>query len=428
MIKEEENENIKINENQKKQLRIFAKKIEEIISEFKNRKKLGTKINEEDNLKNIDFKQYDEFFEKIEKQKNTVKAYKLKLENDAKYIEIIEKQDELKYLNEEFKKKKKEYDYLIETSKNLDKFQNNYLNDEIRYYKGEIDKMKKYISEKNNEYMQYNNIIKEIRKEMDDIDKKNNSVKDNIEFIRWEINFNNNLKLLEKKALNENQENYKEEMEKEKAAAKLQRQNIRDRYNEIYKQKKDIENEVKDLEKELSKYKYEEKINNMKIKEIQKIENKIKLNTIKEKGKKNNLKKIQMKEKWLNSKRIENIMAESLKNNFSIKNNYLQLLEEDKRQINIKKTKPGLTIAKNKMVKSNSSIDVFKTKREVIKQKREKEKEEFMKNFDKDLKKYEEQKGEVIQEIKSLREEIEKSLNNNGINDNFINNIKKEDE
>ena len=428
MTEKEEIDNIKINEKQKKQLRIFAKKIEEIISEFKNRKKLGTKINEEDNLKNIDFKQYDEFFEKIEKQKNKVKAYKLKLENDAKFIEITEKKDELKYLNEEFKKKKKEYDYLIESGKKLNKFQNNYLNDEIKYYKGEIDKLKKDIYEKNIVYINYNNVIKGIRKEMNDLDKKYNLVNDNIEFTRWERNFNINMKLLEKNEKKESLEDYKEKLEMGKAATQLIKENLKNKYNEIYNIKKNIENEVKTLEKELSKYKYEEKINNAKVKEIQKIENKIKLNTIKEKNKKSNLKKIQMKEKWLNSKRIENIMAESLKNNFSLKNNYLQLLEDEKKQIKIKKTKPGLTIAKNKMIKSNSSIDVFKTKREIIKQQREKEKEEFMSNLDKELKKHEEQKGEVIQEIKSLKEEIEKSLNNNGINDNSINNINKENE
>ena len=109
------------------------------------------------------------------------------------------------------------------------------------------------------------------------------------------------------------------------------------------------------------------------MKEIIKIENKIKLNTIKEKNRKANIKKEQIKQKWLTSKKMENLMAESLKNNFSYRNNYLQLLEDDKKQINIKRTKPGLNIAKNKMVKSNSSINVLTSKREEIKNERNNE-------------------------------------------------------
>ena len=423
---EEENNNIKINEKQKEYLRIFSKKIEEIISEFKNRKKYKTKINEEDNLKKIDFKEYDDFFKEIERQKNIIKEYKLKLNNDEKYVEMIEKKDELKYLKEDLKGKKKEYLYLIETNKQLEKFNNTYLNDEIKYYKDEVEKLRKDIFAKNKEYINYNEKLKDLRKEIDEIERTNSLIKDNIEFTRWKINNDTKNKKLANNTKNESLESYEKKIIIEKASHKLQKENLEKNYNEIIKKKQKIENEVKELENELSKYKDEEKINSMKLKEIIKIENKIKLNTIKEKNRKANIKKEQIKQKWLTSKKMENLMAESLKNNFSYRNNYLQLLEDDKKQINIKRTKPGLNIAKNKMVKSNSSINVLTSKREEIKKKKEKEKEEFMSNLDKELKKHEEQKGEVIQEIKSLKEEIEKSLNSDGINDKFIDNMKKE--
>ena len=423
---EEENNNIKINEKQKEYLRIFSKKIEEIISEFKNRKKYKTKINEEDNLKKIDFKEYDDFFKEIERQKNIIKEYKLKLNNDEKYVEMIEKKDELKYLKEDLKGKKKEYLYLIETNKQLEKFNNTYLNDEIKYYKDEVEKLRKDISAKNKEYFDFNEKLKELQKEIDVIERTNSLIKNNIEFTRWKINNDTKNKKLANNTKNESLESYEKKIIIEKASHKLQKENLEKNYNEINKKKQKIENEVKELENELSKYKDEEKINRMKLKEIIKIENKIKLNTIKEKNRKANIKKEQIKQKWLTSKKMENLMAESLKNNFSYRNNYLQLLEDDKKQINIKRTKPGLNIAKNKMVKSNSSINVLTSKREEIKKKKEKEKEEFMSNLDKELKKHEEQKGEVIQEIKSLKEEIEKSLNSDGINDKFIDNMKKE--
>ena len=51
-----------------------------------------------------------------------------------------------------------------------------------------------------------------------------------------------------------------------------------------------------------------------------------------------------------------------------------------------------------------------------------------MSNLDKELKDFERQNVETIQEIKSLRDEIEKSLESNKIYDNCIDNIKKEKE
>ena len=59
-MSEEEDENIIHNEKQKKQLLVFSKKIEEIISEYQNRKKFGIPKIKEDNLQKVDLKQYNE--------------------------------------------------------------------------------------------------------------------------------------------------------------------------------------------------------------------------------------------------------------------------------------------------------------------------------------------------------------------------------
>ena len=230
---EEENNNIKINEKQKEYLRIFSKKIEEIISEFKNRKKYKTKINEEDNLKKIDFKEYDDFFKEIERQKNIIKEYKLKLNNDEKYVEMIEKKDELKYLKEDLKGKKKEYLYLIETNKQLEKFNNTYLNDEIKYYKDEVEKLRKDISAKNKEYFDFNEKLKELQKEIDVIERTNSLIKNNIEFTRWKINNDTKNKKLANNTKNESLESYEKKIIIEKASHKLQKENLEKNYNEI---------------------------------------------------------------------------------------------------------------------------------------------------------------------------------------------------
>ena len=78
------------------------------------------------------------------------------------------------------------------------------------------------------------------------------------------------------------------------------------------------------------------------------------------------------------------------------------------------------------MKNSLSSMDIFNSRREEMKIKREKERQEFMSNLDKELKSYEEQKGQTIQEIKLLRDEIEKSLQSDKIDDKYIDNFKKE--
>ena len=112
-MSEEEDENLLHNEKQKKQLLVFSKKIEEIISEYQNRKKFGIPKIKEDNLQKVDLKQYNEFYEKMEEQKNMANAYKQKLNNDEKFDEITKKEDELKNLKQEFQEIEKEYQYLL---------------------------------------------------------------------------------------------------------------------------------------------------------------------------------------------------------------------------------------------------------------------------------------------------------------------------
>ena len=90
---DEEDENFKNNRNQKKQLLAFSQKIEELISEYKNRKKFGIQKIKEDNLQKVDLKQYSEFVVNIEELKKQSDACKLKLNNDDKFAEIIQKED-----------------------------------------------------------------------------------------------------------------------------------------------------------------------------------------------------------------------------------------------------------------------------------------------------------------------------------------------
>ena len=417
MNEEDENMmNIIQNDKQKKQLQIFSQKVEEIINEYKNRKKFGLGKLKEDNLQKVDLKQYNDFFDKVEEQKNKVITYKMKLNNDFKFSEITQKEDELNFLKNEYKLKEKEYQYLMETNKRLDGFHNNLLNEEINYYENELKKLKDEMLEKNKEHINYNEQAKKIRIEINQLEKEYDLIQKNIEL---KIDINKNEKL------------YKEEitdeiLKKEKEAFFNTIESVEKEFNRQCRERDILEKEVNTLKDVLSKYRYNAHINELKIKEVLKIENEIKLNNINEQKKILNLKKNKEKEKKLNAKKIKNLMAESFKNNFPFKNNYKIFLEEEKKQKIILNKKLKLDIPKYKMNVSRSSADIFKTKREQLKSLREKEKDEFMNNLDKELREHEEKKEIVIQEIKSLKDDIEKSLGLNKIDDIYLDNMKKE--
>ena len=418
-MSEEEDENIIHNEKQKKQLLVFSKKIEEIISEYQNRKKFGIPKIKEDNLQKVDLKQYNEFYEKMEEQKNMANAYKQKLNNDEKFDEITKKEDELKNLKQEFQEIEKEYQYLLKSNRRMDGFHNNLLDDEINYYTTELKNIKGDITLKNKEHIKYNENIKETRKEINSLEKIYDLIQKNIEF---------------KKELNKNPIYFTEEItneivETEKENLTNQVESAANVYKKLLKVKDNLENNVIKLKEELSNYKYDAHINELKMKEIEKIENEVKANKVNEQNKIKNLKKIEENERKKKTKKMKNLLVDSFKNNFPFKNNnYKLLLEEEKKQKYHLNGKPKFIITKNRMKNSKSSIDVFSTRREEIKKKREKEKEEFMSNLDKELKEHEEQKGKVFQEIKSLKDDIEKSLESNKISDDYLVNLKKEKE
>ena len=409
----EEDENFINNKKQKKQLMAFSQKIEEIISEYKNRKKFGIPKIKEDNLQKVDLKQYNEFLEQIEEHKTIVNKYKIKLNNDDKFNEITQKEDELKYLKNEFKIKEKEYKYLLESNKKLNGFQNNLFDEEIVYYEDEVKKLKDDIFLKNKEFIKYNDGIKIIREEINDLEKEYDLVHKNIEFKKFEMTLDKNLK---------NNNNNVEGVKMAMNISKNQLENIQKNYDKEKEKKDLLEKEVIQLRNILSQYQYQAHINDLKMKEIEKIEKEINFKN-KEKNRINYLKKEEENAKKMRTKKMKNLMAESFKSNFPFKNNYKLLLEEEKKQ---KIQKPKILITKNKMKNSLSSMDIFNSKREEMKIKREKERQEFMSNLDKELKSYEEQKGQTIQEIKLLRDEIEKSLQSDKIDDKYIDNFKKE--
>ena len=231
--------------------------------------------------------------------------------------------------------------------------------------------------------------------------------------------------------INKNEKLYQEEItdeviEKEKEVFFSTIENVEKEYNKQCRQKDILEKEVNKLKEELAKYRYAAFIDNIKVKEVLRAENEIKLNSINEQKKLENMKKQQEKEKKLITRKMKNLMAESFKNNFPFKNNYKIFLEEEKKQKIILNKKLKLDIPKHKMKVSRSSAEIFKTKKAQLKLRKEKEKDEFMNNLDKELKEHEEKKEIVIQEIKLLKDDIEKSLGMDKLNDIYLDNMQNE--
>ena len=413
---EEEDDILKINKKQKKQLQAFSQKIEELISEYKNRKKFGIPKLKEDTLQKVDLQQYNEFFQNMEELKKMANACKTKLNNDDKFDEITKKEDELKYLKKQLKEKNEEYQYLLETEKKMKGFENKLLDEEIDYYKKELKTLKEENYLLNKKYLKTNKDIGETQKHISKLEDEYYLIQKNIEFKR---SFKNYIQ-------SDYNGNTEESFEREKKSGDNMIENARNVYDEKIKEKEILEKEVNKLNEKLLQYQYEAHLNDLKLIEIQKIETQLRLNQNKEKKKINNLKKSDDIDKKIRTKRMKNLMAESFKKNFPFKNNYKILLEEEKKQKKDLNVKPKLNIAKNKMKNSHSSMDIFNSKRDEIKKKREKEKQEFMINLDKELKAYDEQKGETIKEIKLLKDDIEKSLESNKIYENYLDKIKKE--
>ena len=113
-----------------------------------------------------------------------------------------------------------------------------------------------------------------------------------------------------------------EQMEMELKSSENLIENVKKEYNKRLKEKNKLENEIADLEIVLSKFRYNAYINDLKMKEIEKIENEVKINKIKTKNNSNSVRKSEEKEKKIKFKKSQNLMAESFKNNFPFKKNY----------------------------------------------------------------------------------------------------------
>lgn len=435
-LQNEKEENIKNNQSLKTQLGEVSKKIEEILSDYKERKKYGIPINNNDNIKKVDLQKFNQFLSKIEKQKNKTESYKQMLDYDDNFTKISKEEDELKYLINKKQEVKKEYEFLQEINNKQEQdiqflFNKNFNSTQLEDLTIKLKKLKEDYLTLNKDYKSLDAKIKNQNIEINTLDKECNLIKDNIELKKKQkVKFDYNDIVSYTNTISNDIKNLNNKIKEKKIIIKNQEISYKNQLNEQIKKKKEIEEEVKLLQFKLSNFYQQKKINELKMKEIQKIKNEINKNKLKEKNDLNLLKIKQQREnmKILNLKKYKMLFENTGENklNFDLKNYALEEERKNTKISNRSYKKPNLNIGK---FNSKSSINIFnssKLTKEERKIKKEKEKEEFIKNLGVELEEHEKQRGKMIQEIEFLKDDIEKVLNKNDIIDQNINDIKKD--
>ena len=431
---------IKNNVTLKNHLRQVAKKIEEIISEYKERKMYGIPIDNNDNINKIDIKKFNEFVLQIEEQKNKTESYKEMIDYDNKYSQITKEENNLKYIKMELLKLKKEYEFLQKINKKQQNqikilLNNNFNSHQIGELEENLKKLKNDYKLLNDNFKSSNLKLKEQNIEINALEKECSLIRENIELMK-----NTKIKPKDKDLIaNNNNMNseiliLKNKIKEKKITKESQEESYINQLNIHLKKKKIIEDEIKDLENKLGHYYQQKKLDDLKIKEIKKMKNEVNKDKLKVNKDLNLQKQKQLKE---NMNNLVLLKYHSLKDNSEIRFNFSYknyLLEDEKRKTKISNRsfkKPNLKIAKFN-VNSKSSINIFNnnsnkmTKGEEKKKKKEEEKKIFIKNIENELEKHEKQRGEMIQEIEYLKDDIEQILNKNESIDKNIGDIKKE--
>ena len=439
LIKNDLEENIKNNKSLKKQLKEVSLKIEEVISDYKKRKEYSIPVNN-DNIKKIDLKKFNEFVSQIEEQKNKVESYKEMIEYDNKYSNITKDEDELKYIKQQLLDLKKEHEFLLKMNKKQEQGMKDVLNTD--FTSNQIMELNQKLKNLKEEYRKMNDTFKSLNLKLKNQTTEINSLSENCQLIKTNIELRKKQKLNPEinDLISDNNNTYqmiinlKKEIKEKNIIAKNQEESYKNEINMQEKIKKNLQNEIKKIENKLLNHYYEKKLNELKIKEITKIKNEINKNKEKEKKDLKLQKLKQQKEtiKQLNIKKFyklkEKENSSDKKLNFDLKKNYSYIFEEEKRKIKIPSRsykKLNLNIGKFNP-NSNSSINIFNINKSKKNEQKMKEKEEFMKKIGVQLEEHEKQRGKMIQEIEFLKDDIEKVLNKNEIIDKNVDDIKKE--
>ena len=261
----ETNINIENNKNLKNQLKLVSNQIEDALKRHKSK---IAEINLNDNLIEIDLQKSAEFKHTIDEYKKQINYFNYELSNNRNYIKAIKNENEIKNIQNKLIEKKKEFDTLMKIKKNQEKaieeFSDRYstkaeiaglqqkcknLKEEIKIKKGFNQKLIKNLKEKNKEIIQLN----------DDC----NFIKENIDYKKTAEKINENI--------DKEIEDLKIKIKQNKIIFKNQEKNY---LNNLSKQNNKIINldeEINIIKVQIRHKKQEQKINSLKIKELEKL-------------------------------------------------------------------------------------------------------------------------------------------------------------
>ena len=300
----ETNINIENNKNLKNQLKLVSNQIEDALKRHKSK---IAEINLNDNLIEIDLQKSAEFKHTIDEYKKQINYFNYELSNNRNYIKAIKNENEIKNIQNKLIEKKKEFDTLMKIKKNqekaIDEFSDRYstkaeiaglqqkcknLKEEIKIKKGFNQKLIKNLKEKNKEIIQLN----------DDC----NFIKENIDYKKTAEKINENI--------DKEIEDLKLKIKQNKIIFKNQEKNY---LNNLSKQNNKIINldeEINIIKVQIRHKKQEQKINSLKIKELEKlyleIKQKEKLNKEENYYYNNNYQNLHLNDDYYNEENNEN--------------------------------------------------------------------------------------------------------------------------
>ena len=257
--------NIENNKNLKNQLKLISTQIEEALNRHKSK---ISENNVTDNLIEIDLQKSAQFKHTIDEYKKQINFLNYELQNNRNYVNTIKNENEIKNIKNKLIEKKKEFDTLMTIKKNQEKaieeFSGRYstkaeiagLYQKCKNLKEEI-KIKKEFNKKLIEN------VKEKNKELIQLNDNCNLIKENIEYKKTADKINENI--------DKEIEDLKIKIKQNQSIFKNQEKNYLNNLNKQNNKMLNLDEEINIIKVQIHHKIQEQKINLLKIKELEKL-------------------------------------------------------------------------------------------------------------------------------------------------------------
>ena len=262
----ETNVNIENNKNLKNQLKLVSNQIEDALKRHKT--KIAENVNLNDNLIEIDLQKSAEFKHTIDEYKKQINYLNYELSNNRNYVKAIKNENEIKNIQNKLIEKKKEFDTLMKIKKNqekaIDEFSDRYSTKaEIAGLQQKCKNLKEEIKIKKDYNKKLINNLKEKNKEIIQLNDDCNFIKENIDYKKTAEKINENI--------DKEIEDLKLKIKQNKIIFKNQEKNYLNNLNKQNNKMINLDEEINIIKVQIHHKKQEQKINSLKIKELEKL-------------------------------------------------------------------------------------------------------------------------------------------------------------